>query len=788
MYKFKWVEFYEELASYIQDCNFIVNKENYREQFLYDIKEIIMLSDEINKTNFYDEYNFRNMKQIDPFLIFNIISNQKNDKQRFILCSLISKKFNIKSIIPRSFVGIPLFNKDEILDVDTWEFFKEVFIYLEYKDSYYLDYLNFDEISNRLFKYFNDLSKNLGILTKYISCISPNKFIILDNESIEVVIYLNELFEIEENCSMDIDVKEYLIMCNKLCDKLDFNISELKYKIESNIVGRNNLDYDEIKKWIYPISNIIKNSNEEITDSKLRKYLIDSEIDNISYAKEYFIKNNFIDKDFNIKCDLDELKYDISDAKFNKYYNFIEKREMNKDLEISYAYFLGTKVNKRDMFDTFIKEGRWENGYSKQNELVNEILVGDKIALKSTFNKKTKVLFDSNEELVSTMRIKAVGTVIKNHLDGNLDVLWEDFDEDRDWYFFTSQLGVWKVEDNTKDNQSIRNYFFKNLLDFTFKFKLQDYDKFLNHLHWNKMYGNRSLINNSLEFIVSKYSDKDFLKEVYMDKREHDTLKNILLRKKNIILSGSPGVGKTYLAKRLAYSILGKKDIEKVKSVQFHQSYSYEDFIMGYRPSKDAFEIKNGVFYEFCMEAINNKDENYFFIIDEINRGNLSKIFGELFMLIESDKRSEEYKMKLIYSDEEFYIPKNVHIIGMMNTADRSLSIIDYALRRRFAFFNINPAFEKESFINYMKKVNKDKFDKLINEIVKLNIEIEEDLNLGKNFKIGHSYFVYDVNNIDENWLNDVLNYEIIPILEEYWFDEMEKVYEWSERLKEAIL
>ncbi|GHV36835.1 hypothetical protein FACS1894187_12170 [Synergistales bacterium] len=164
-----------------------------------------------------------------------------------------------------------------------------------------------------------------------------------------------------------------------------------------------------------------------------------------------------------------------------------------------------------------------------------------------------------------------------------------------------------------------------------------------------------------------------------------------------MILQGAPGVGKTFAAKRLAFSIIGKEDDRRVKIVQFHQSYSYEDFVMGYRPDGRGFCLAEGPFYQFCKIAEKDDDDRpYFFIIDEINRGNLSKIFGELLMLIENDKRGEKNALRLLYKDEDFFVPENVHIIGMMNTADRSLAMIDYALRRRFVFFDMEPAFDSD--------------------------------------------------------------------------------------------
>ena len=220
-----------------------------------------------------------------------------------------------------------------------------------------------------------------------------------------------------------------------------------------------------------------------------------------------------------------------------------------------------------------------------------------------------------------------------------------------------------------------------------------------------------------------------------MDEDRYKTLVSLVETKKNVILQGAPGVGKTFTAKRLAYSIIGVKDPNRVMMVQFHQSYSYEDFIMGFRPSEKGFELKHGAFYKFCKKAEADIENPYFFIIDEINRGNLSKIFGELFMLIENDKR--DTPLRLLYSDELFAVPRNVRIIGMMNTADRSLAMLDYALRRRFAFFELKPGFDTEGFRNYKEGLANEKFDRLINCVINLNNVIATDESLGEGFCIG---------------------------------------------------
>ncbi len=286
---------------------------------------------------------------------------------------------------------------------------------------------------------------------------------------------------------------------------------------------------------------------------------------------------------------------------------------------------------------------------------------------------------------------------------------------------------------------------------------------------------------NSLntEVKIPPYTKEDFLSEVYMTEEKYDRLAGVLLNKMNIILQGAPGVGKTFAAKRLAYSLMGEKDDSRIEFVQFHQNYSYEDFMMGYKPSGDSFELKYGVFYRFCKKAENQPDKKYFFIIDEINRGNLSKIFGELLMLIEKDYRGT--KATLAYNGMPFTVPENLYIIGMMNTADRSLAMIDYALRRRFSFFEIEPGFESKGFSDYQRTLENDTFDELIKKVIELNEEISRDKSLGKGFCIGHSYFCGRTKKTcTDEWMQSVVDYDILPMLQEYWFDDDSKVQRWD--------
>ena len=280
-----------------------------------------------------------------------------------------------------------------------------------------------------------------------------------------------------------------------------------------------------------------------------------------------------------------------------------------------------------------------------------------------------------------------------------------------------------------------------------------------------------------------KYNKSNFLNEVFVSYKDYEKLENLLLRKKNLILQGAPGVGKTFAAKRLAYAIMGEKDASRIMQVQFHQNYSYEDFVMGYKPNEDGgFELKNGIFYRFCKRAAADCDNKYFFIIDEINRGNLSKIFGELLMLIENDYRDKP--IQLAYKDEAFAVPSNLYIIGMMNTADRSLAMIDYALRRRFSFFEMKPGFEDTVFEKEIKDKQDPHLDSLVKAIIELNKVIEKDDSLGSGFCIGHSYlcnlgYHYDLENIVE--------YDIIPMLREYWFDNDNLFNQEAQKLRSAL-
>lgn len=325
-----------------------------------------------------------------------------------------------------------------------------------------------------------------------------------------------------------------------------------------------------------------------------------------------------------------------------------------------------------------------------------------------------------------------------------------------------------------KDHEALKEMeFIKNQNGSFFKLTPEEYEVILNLVR-QKNPEPEDANNIKHKDDNDSYTKEKFLSEVFMSEQKLDELVQLLRLKKNVILQGAPGVGKTFSAKRIAYYIMGEKDDSRIEMVQFHQNYSYEDFIMGYRPtSEGGFELRTGSFYNFCKKAERQPGEDFFFIIDEINRGNLSRIFGELLMLIENSYRGDDHSIKLAYRNEKFSVPDNLYIIGMMNTADRSLAMIDYALRRRFSFHSMTPGFNTDGFKVEMAKHSDPRIVKVVDAIIALNDVITKDDSLGSGFCIGHSYFC--AKPIDTSWIEHVVRYDICPMLDEYWFDSKDK-------------
>jgi len=437
-----------------------------------------------------------------------------------------------------------------------------------------------------------------------------------------------------------------------------------------------------------------------------------------------------------------------------------------------------------DQTERFLDESIWINGYEdRYHDEVKSMNVGDKIAIKSSFTQKNGLPFDNRNKTTSCLRIKAIGTIVANRGDGQLiEVEWEPDFEEKDWYFYTSRFTIWHLRDYDRPEWQKA---VDQLIDFVWYGKDQDYDYFIELLGGEK---EGKKVDDISEISPNPpYSIDDIVASgVFLSKEELEQILEKLNDKKSIIIQGPPGVGKTFIAQKLAYALMQEKADDRLEFVQFHQSYSYDDFIRGYRPAEEAglFKLQNGIFFEFCEKAKNDPDREYVFIIDEINRGNLSQILGEVLMLIERDKRGKDFSVPLVYRKEgesRFYVPANLYLIGLMNLADRSLAMVDYALRRRFGFITLLPQFESDIYRHWLteRSMNPDLINLIINKLSALNRIIYNDPMLGENYQIGHSYFCPrgdDFSGLDEEWYESIVRTEIIPLLKEYWFDNQSKV------------
>lgn len=301
------------------------------------------------------------------------------------------------------------------------------------------------------------------------------------------------------------------------------------------------------------------------------------------------------------------------------------------------------------------------------------------------------------------------------------------------------------------------------------------------------------IVLNALQYRKTKNS-KTNMKNTTTNKETmmNEDVKNILLlldSSKNVILQGAPGCGKTYITREIAVRLCREEfeDRESLKDcyeklakegrvgfTTFHQSMDYEEFVEGLKPivaeegKPMTFKVTSGIFKQICEKASDDKDNNYVLIIDEINRANISKVLGELITLLEKSKRvgeDDEFKVTLPYSHDTFGVPKNLYIIGTMNTADRSVGYIDYAIRRRFAFYTLKA--DKEAITQFYKGRDIDLSEKeaelFENVYDTVNESLAQDFSV-EDLMVGHSYFMAK----DEGEFHFNLEYKIKPLLNEY--------------------
>jgi len=466
-------------------------------------------------------------------------------------------------------------------------------------------------------------------------------------------------------------------------------------------------------------------------------------------------------------------------------------------------WFVGASWEGEDQADRFLQEGIWQNGYEdKFSKLVRKMKLGDRIAIKASFTRKNEVPFENHGRAASVMRIKAVGTITANRDDGQtVEVDWKELDPPKDWYFYTYRTTVARAR--VEDDDMARR-----LVAFTFEGVAQDYGYFLDQSYWAERFApevdpltaseteHAAEDDNSTLPEILPYNVDDIINEGCFCGR--DALSGLIDRlsfKKNLILQGPPGTGKTWLAKRLAKALIGRNLPlpDQLRSVQFHPSLSYEDFVRGYRPSSNGLILTDGIFLQVVEAARAQPDLPHVLIIEEINRGNPAQVFGEMLTLLENTKRSRADAMELAYRKipgEKIHVPDNLHIIGTMNIADRSLALVDLALRRRFAFVTLEPLLNT-AWEDWCRDRDfpSDVIALIRDRMNALNDTIAEDRALGPQFRVGHSYVTPGDEDIpDPNaWFAEVINTEIEPLLQEYWFDAPDRASDAAQALRAGL-
>lgn len=828
--QYDWVSFYKEFS------RLLLTYKNNRQELIRKVKSIYSETG-INLPTLERD---NQIADIDPFTVFGLFNKSSmKETNRLKIISAVAEKFGVRAITPTSFDSIPVLNNQNATfyyflgdraehDIDElWDLFEAALKYVANPSG---------ENREVLSKYFdlaiNKRGNGNSKITMGLYWIAPDSFLNLDQRN-TWYIYESGRIPAEVVSSLPaieakIPSKKYFDIVERLRSYLRSSESGLKdFKELSFEAWRYSEEVHQEKKtqatkvsnaaflkWFKPViqalrdlggsatpqdtrNKIIENENlteEEISETRGKNNVNKFE-NEVAWARNYLVYGGYVDNSIHGIWELTDegWKVDMTESLASETFkkgtvaNRDDKESGLADEDVDtvhyWLYSAGDNSNKWEEFylQSVIGIGWSEIGDLSQYASKDEMKAAMKEKLDPTRSYKNAA--HATWQFVHGLKPGDIVFVKKGmHQLVGRGVVTSD-------YFFDSSIDLeypnlrkmnWTDNCLEQPKDHPGQAAMKTLTDIT---SFTDYvDKLCALFDTDEDADD----DETPEVSYPLYDKDNFLDNVYMDEDSYNTLVGLVRTKKNVILQGAPGVGKTYAAKRLAYSMMGVKNQERVMMIQFHQSYSYEDFIEGFRPSAagNGFEIKKGSFYNFCKKAAEDLEHEYFYIIDEINRGNLSKIFGELFMLIENDKRGNA--LQLLYSDEKFFVPKNVYIIGMMNTADRSLAMLDYALRRRFAFYEMRPGFESDGFRKYRMGLKSEKFDNLINCVEKLNGAISADESLGEGFCIGHSYFC-DLNEITHYALSNIVEFELIPLLKEYWFDEPLKIKDWSGILRSAI-
>jgi len=826
--QFKWINWYTEFATKL-----LPYKDNRKEL----IRKIQRVFDSIGMKMPKLEKDGEPF-DIDPFTIFGLFNKGITEANRIAIIRGIGKEFAVEAEVPETFEGIPVLNnlkatfyffKDDRGegDIDNlWTVFEAA---LRLADT--------DSAENRqaLCAAYDRALKQMGIrwnITIGLYWIRPYSFINLDSRNRS---YMQKPGKMPAGVVADVAAMQNVPTADKYMQLRDKclnafksgeygcrtfpELSYMAWQASENETRKGNEDKGRILKsaflrWFKPIITALRNlggsatpadtrrkivENEHLTDEEIRvtrgRNNVNKFENEVAFARSYLVKGGYIDNSIPGIWTLTEAgkTVDMTDELASDLLRNVATDGTTGDSENNALGDADVQTQHCWLFAPGEGACMWEEFYSKGVMGIGWPEAGD-ISVYTSKEEIRQALWDNRNPALSfrhpsrmlwqfAYEIKPGDIVYAKK--GRTEILGRgivesDYRYDDEWGEYPNlrqvkwtHKGSWQLDENMAivTLTDITNYSeLRGKIQSFFEDETEDEDE------------PEQLVN------LPVYGMENFLEDVYMDQESYNALVGLLRSKKNIILQGAPGVGKTYAAKRLAYSLMGVKDVDRVMMVQFHQSYSYEDFVMGFRPSANGFELRKGVFYNFCKKAEMDNEHDYFFIIDEINRGNLSKIFGEMFMLIDSEKRGSGTKIQLLYSDELFYVPENLYIIGMMNTADRSLALMDYALKRRFGTFDMLPAFSSDGFRAYQRNLDNRKFDALIDCVKRLNEVIAEDESLGEGFCIGHSYFC----NIRPDELSDaklsaIVEYELIQLLKEYWFDDPLKFREWRDRLRSTL-